>query len=478
MTLLGRPISQQDRQRARWHLLDWYACARHGARDVQGVRWGRAFAQQAESYTPTGADALESFCILPELVHPDFALRYNAAVGNIGEMDDVHRQSVLHPGPIVVPVALATSLVRDRQLKRADGSASGDSAGEGLRTIGAATNYVTVNHLLDAIIRGYETTIRVGEALGLAHYRYYHSTATAGVFGSASAAASVLGLDDLQWTWALGNAGSVAGGLWQLRNETVNTKQWHNAHAAATGQQAALLAASGVTGPLEILEGPQGLLAATAEGGHVEAVTAGEADPWKLHDCSFKPWPACRHAHPVIDAALGLREQLQGRDIARVQIDTYTDAVTFCDRPLPENVGDARFSLQYTAAVALLHGAPTLADFEDDAWSREPLADLMKHVEVVSDGTFTDAYPDRFGARVTVWLADSGALPLVAEVRDTLGDPSRPLERAAHLAKLQMLLEITDTDVTERWANSLLGLDGEAPARSLMTALQTQGPHS
>ena len=62
----------------------------------------------------------------------------NGAFGNVLEMDDVHREAILHPGPVVVPAALALAAERD--------------------TGGPA--------LLDAILRGYEAEIRVGRAMG------------------------------------------------------------------------------------------------------------------------------------------------------------------------------------------------------------------------------------------------------------------------------------------------------------------------
>ena len=69
--------------------------------------------------------------------------------------------------------------------------------------------------------------IRVGRSVGPTHYRYFHNTATCGVFGSAAAAASVLSLDAVRTVDALGNAGTQASGLWQCRIEDTMSKQLH-----------------------------------------------------------------------------------------------------------------------------------------------------------------------------------------------------------------------------------------------------------
>ena len=85
--------------------------------------------------------------------------------------------------------------------------------------------------------------------------------------GAAAASASVLGLNPEQTVWALGNAGTQAAGLWQVRFEPVMSKQLHTAHAAWSGLTAASLAQSDFTGPQYILEGPRGLFAAMCDGG-------------------------------------------------------------------------------------------------------------------------------------------------------------------------------------------------------------------
>jgi 2-methylcitrate dehydratase PrpD len=111
----------------------------------------------------------------------------NGTVGNVLEMDDFYRTAIVHPGPVVIPAALAAATQE---------TASGPA-------------------LLDAVVRGFEAMIRVGRSVGPTHYKYFHSTATAGVFGSAAACGSELGLSEDALVHALGNAGTQASGLWQ-----------------------------------------------------------------------------------------------------------------------------------------------------------------------------------------------------------------------------------------------------------------------
>ncbi|MGG5809271.1 MmgE/PrpD family protein [Falsiroseomonas sp. CW058] len=401
VALLARPIAPADRARAALHLLDWVGCAAAGAAGETGAVFRAHAARQ-----PAGAAKV----ILGPRVGARDATLANGALGNVLEMDDVHREAILHPGPVVAPAALALAAERG-----ADGHA-----------------------LLDALLRGYEAMIRIGRAMGPAHYRHFHPTASCGTFGAAAAAASLLGLPAERTVWALGNAGTQTGGVWQCRAEPVMTKQLHTAHAAATGLQAALLAADGLTGPRLILEAPLGVFAGLAPDARPDRVLAEPDAPWLMHATSFKPWPACRHCHATIDAILALRGEVAGREVTRIGIGTYGDALTFCDRPAPESTVQAKFSLQHAAAVALHDGRPPLDAFAPAAIARPELAALRARTTLVQDPALHAAYPLRYGAAVTLTLADGSELRRT--VPDALGDPENPLAEGQILDKARMLM--------------------------------------
>jgi len=400
VALLARPVAATDRARAALHVLDWIGCAAAGAADAVGpVFRAHAATEPGPARIVLGGDA-----------SPRMAALANGAFGNVLEMDDVHREAVLHAGPVVVPAALALAAAHDAP--------------------GAA--------LLDAVIRGYEAEIRLGRALGPAHYRHFHPSATCGPFGAAAACASLLGLDAARTADALGNAASIAGGLWRCRHEPVLTKQWHTAHAAAAGMEAAMLAAQGLTGPRGILEGTQGLFEGMAPDAAPARVLDGADAPWLIHETSFKPWPACRHAHPAIDAALLLRAQLAGRRPERIEVAAYADAIAFCDRAEPRSAIEAKFSLQHAVAVTLLDGPPPLAAFEPPAIARADAAALRARVEAREDHALTAAYPAHFGAGVAAILP--GGERIEARVADALGDPENPLTADAVIAKARALM--------------------------------------
>jgi 2-methylcitrate dehydratase PrpD len=389
---LQRPVDAATRERARLHLLDWLGC-------VAGAR----FSEVGQLNFPNATDNV---------------LSKAAFLGNVLEMDDVHRTALLHPGPVIWPSVL--------------GGLNGDE-----------------DVWLDAAVRGYEAMIAVGSIFDAHHYAHFHPTATAGVFGAAAAAASLLDCDSEQTASALALSGSVTGGVWQTRHEAVMAKQWHVAHAVITGGSAAFFARQGVTGPRYILEGPQGVFAATCRDPKPLVLGSG----WRLGEVSFKPWAACRHTHPAIDAALELRAR--GALLGPVTIETYADALTFCDRANPVTAGDAKFSLQHAVAVVIARGEPTPADFELDAIAA--LASIRAQISVVEDPALTATYPAHFGATVKT-THDSITLS------DTRGDPERPLSRKGIIAKAQQLMMLgglTQTNADHAVRTAFEDIDGE-----------------
>ena len=182
-------------------------------------------------------------------------------LSHILEMDDLHRDSVTHPGCVVIPAAWAVAEERNM----------GGRA------------------FLKAVLDGYEACCRVGMAVGKAHYRVWHNTSTCGPFGSAMAVASLIGLGENESVWALGNAGTQSSGLWEFLATGAMSKHLHTARGAESGVLAAYLAREGFTGPERILEGEKGLFAGACPDPVPEAVAADPGRPWQLTRTSIKP---------------------------------------------------------------------------------------------------------------------------------------------------------------------------------------------
>lgn len=374
------PVAREDLDSAERYVRDWLGSWVAGGATEPG-RMLRSYAR--------GDPGLEGRVFLA------------AALSHITETDDLHRGSTTHPACVVVPVAL----VLGREVE-----ASGE-------------------RVLHSVLAGYEAMLRIGEALGPAHYRIFHNTATAGVFGAAAAAAHLLDLGEEAWVWALGNAGTQAAGLWQFNEDATMSKHLHAGHAAQAGLRAALLAREGFTGPAAILEGEKGFFAGFCPDAAPDRVLA-EAPGWKLPETSFKPYPSCRHTHPAIDAALELRERLDLRNrgaetVDRVRISSYPIALRITDDPSPASTYAAKFSMQFCVAAALARGSPGLASFEADGLSDPEVRTLAERATVEVSPQIAAAYPRRWGARVEV--VTSAGRTLVAERESAKGDPENGL---------------------------------------------------
>ncbi len=331
-----------------------------------------------------------------------------AALSHVTETDDLHNASVTHPGCVVIPVALELG-----------------------RETGARGHAV-----LRAVLHGYEVMTRIGESLGPGHYRTFHNTATAGVFGGAAAASSLLELDEDGWVWALGSAGTQAAGLWQFNEEGAMSKPVHAGHAASSGLRSALLARAGVTAAEAVLEGDKGLYRGLCPDARPDAVLR-EAGGWKLPETSMKPYPCCRHVHSAIDAALELREAMGAGVPRTVRIESYPAALDVTDCPRPRTPHEARFSIQYAVASTLLRGPPGLQAFELDAVDDSDVQALLTGVSAKASADLAAAYPRRWGARVRVSTADGRALEAVRS--SARGDPDDPLSDAELDAKVEGL---------------------------------------
>ena len=438
----NRPMDAALLKRARLHVLDWMGCV-YGATLEEPAQLIRATLTPAPSAKQNNTPGF-GIGRLPF----EAAFAYSTALGNVLEMDDLARTAIVHPGPVVVPAALYTAIQHDS----------------------------SYSELLQALVRGYEAAIRLGNSLDGFHYQRWHPTSTAGVAGATMACASIHKLDTTQQLTALCNALSVSGGLWHTRHGNSTTKQWHSVHTVQTGMNAVQSALLGFSAAASIIEGKQGWHEVMAEKPSVEEIVK-EAD-WAILQTSFKPWPACRHCHAAIDAALKLREQLTGKtgstiefslqNITGITIDTYNDAKVFCDNSGPVTVAEARFSLQHSVAVTICNGNVLPDDFAIDALAKTNIATLRELTTVHSCTQLTTNYPAHFGTTVTLQFNDGDTIR--QDIVDAMGDPEWPLSAEQIRAKFDMLCDwgIGDCNKTNELAEAVLHAPGNTKVSTLL----------
>lgn len=413
-----KPITEQDLAQAALFVLDTLASVIAGRHSEAGLilcHW----AEQAAK------DAGRRAFLMGALAH-------------ILEVDDLHRASVVHPGCVVIPAAWSMA-----EREGADGKA-----------------------LLTAVLHGYEAATRIGMAVGPAHYRIWHNTATCGPFGAALAAAHLNKLDVAATQHALGNAGTQAAGLWQFLETGAMSKHLHAGRAAEAGILAADLAKVGFTGPPAILEGAKGFFAATCPDADPDAVLRDLASsPWQLWQTSLKPWPSCRHTHPAIDAAQTLRREIDPEGIDQVLVETYQTALDVCDHLHPASDYQAKFSLQHCVAAALFHGQIDFSSFQSSA--RTALANGRARITLRSEEMYCRAYPKSWGCAITATLKNGDQFTV--QRHHAKGDPENPLTMDEIVTKATGLLDCAKFSHRDELISSIFHLrnGGSIPSMHL-----------
>lgn len=215
---------------------------------------------------------------------------------------------------------------------------------------------VTLSDAIVAYVAGVQVESVLGIHAGLEHNsRGWHTTATLGTFGAAAACARLLKLDAGRVLHALGLAASLAGGLRQ--NFPSMAKALHAGFAAQNGVLAARLAAAGVQAADDAIEGSEGFLKLFA-GLAAPRPDADDFGSFEILESFPKVYPTCSMVHQALDVLLdAMRDgQVRGGEVERIECEASYHALNIMRYPDPQNVPQARFSMQYCLAVALLAG--------------------------------------------------------------------------------------------------------------------------
>jgi 2-methylcitrate dehydratase PrpD len=263
-----------------------------------------------------------------------------------------------------------------------------------------------------AYIAGFEVETKIALAVNFHHYtKGWHPTATLGTFGAAAACARLMGLDARKTSVALALAASFASGI--KANFGTMAKPMHVGHCARSGLLAARLAHSGFTAnPEEVFEHEQGFLNVFNGPGTYDARRA--VDAWAAPldivkpGIAIKQYPCCGSTHPAIDAMLDLvaRRPINPDDVARVDAWIHTRRLKHTNRPHPDSPLDAKFSLQYVTARALVDQHVGVADFEGDAYQDARVQALLPRVHVAPYDDTQFSPDNHFGGAVRVTLRD------------------------------------------------------------------------
>lgn len=363
----------------------------------------------------------------------------------------------IHEGAVVHPMAVLTGAVLAWLERRAQCGGAPIAGAE----------------LLAALVLGVDVACHVGVA-SRSPLRFFRP-ATAGSLAAIAAIGRLSGFDSERLVDAMGiNLGQMCGTM-QAHTEGSPVLAMQAGFNARNALVACDLAARGVPGPHAVLQGPFGYFA-LFEGDHdLPPVLAQLGRTWRITEVAHKPYPSGRATHGIIDACLQLAREhgFTAADVEQViaHVPPLTHRLVGRRPHADMQVNYARLCGAYAAACALRAGTLGLDDFSPAALRDPQRLALAQRIEVAAN---TNPDPNAF-TPVTVNVVLAGGARASCTLDVVYGNPARPMERAAHLAKfrsncLASAAPLAD-DAAERAIVLVDALETVADVRALLDCL-------
>ena len=382
-------IPEAVRERIKLLILDSLGCAIFGT----ALEWSRILMD-----TLARVDATRSCGVWgsPLRLSAPHAALVNGTLVQSFELDDVHRQGVLHVGAVTLPPLFAVAELKPGMSGR---------------------------EFLTAAVAGYEIGPRVGMCMGQEHIvQGWHSGATVGVFSAAAGAAAALKLSPEQTVHALGIAGTQSAGLMAAQFGAM-VKRMHAGRSAQSGLYAALLAEAGFTGITDVFENPYGGFCTTfsrsTDRFNREELTAGLGERFETLRISLKFYSCVGTNHTALDAIRNMqaRRRFGPKDVAKIVVRSSEATREHAGwRYKPEGMTSAQLNMSYCLATLLLEGDVFVEQFSEDKLADPDRLALAAKVEVIEDPAIT-ARGSKFRhmVHVAVHLADGTVLEETVE---------------------------------------------------------------
>ena len=431
-------------ERIKLLILDSLGCALYGS----ALEWSRILRA-----TLAGLDVTKACRVwgTPELLSAPHAALVNGTLIQSFELDDVHRQGVLHVGAVTLPPLLAVTELR-----------SGLSGRDFLRSA----------------VAGYEIGPRVGKCMGPQHIgQGWHSGATVGVFSAVSGAAAALRLSSEQAVHALGIAGTQSSGLMAAQYGAM-VKRMHAGRAAQSGLYGALLAQAGFTGIVDIFESPYGGFCSTFSRSNdrfnLDELSWELGRAWETMRISLKFYSCVGSNHTTLDAIRNMQNKTPfgADDITSIVVHGSQVTVEHVGWPYkPQGLVSAQLNLPFCVATLLLEGDVFVDQFTDAAVDDQRRIELSKKVSVLHDPAITARGANyRHMVRVEVHLKNGVSLEQTVEA--ARGSEISFASEAEIVQKFKKLAThvVSDTRADEV-VNVVLGAEKLARAEQIAQAL-------
>jgi 2-methylcitrate dehydratase PrpD len=288
----------------------------------------------------------------------------NGSLAHALDFEDAHEGALVHSNAATIPAALAIAESRGKTNGR---------------------------DLITALTLGSEIVCRMGLCLkeDLMEYGWYHP-AILDAFGATTAAAKLLQLTPEQIidAFSLCLCQSTCSGEIVYSPHSV-IRAVREGFGAKAGVVSALLAQEGIRGFDEPLEGQAGFFNLYAKGNYApEILLQGLGTRFESAQIAFKPWPSCRGTHAYIEGALALvrEHRIELPDIKGIRVRVGEKSINrkLCEPLLqkqhPSVAIDAKFSIPFTIATAIVHGTVLLEHFTPQALQDPKVLEVAEKV--------------------------------------------------------------------------------------------------
>jgi len=367
----------------------------------------------------------------------------NAFQTHNSEFDCIHEGAVVHCVTVVLAASMA---IAERQQN------------------------VSGKDLMLAVALGVDVACVLGVAAtsGLQFFR----PATAGTFAATLGVGKLMGFKRERLIQACSIAYGQIGGTMQAHTEGSSLLAVQMGFAARNAIAACDLAAEGVDGPRQIIEGEFGYLNMMEAGHDLRDMINTLGKIWRITEVAHKPFPSGRATHGIIECCLNLRRDydINTDDIAAVVCAAPPLITQLVGRSPNEEMTPnyARLCGAYAAARALTHGAVEVSHFNSRALKNTSILKLAKRVTIlINDNSDPNALSP---LTVNVELKDGSVFSTSQDI--VLGNPLNPLSRDEHIAKFTRNCASARPAISQTQIKALIkrsdNLEGEANISSIV----------
>jgi 2-methylcitrate dehydratase len=296
--------------------------------------------------------------------------------------------------------------------------------------------------LMLAVALGYTVQSRFVDHANFMTSGFDHTTQLA--FSHNASAGRLLGLSEPQIANAMAMAAVSDASFAVVRAKPLS--QWKglaSAQSALGAMNTLFLARRGVEGPLQVIEGPLG----------IDHLLRMKIDiDWNKQgyegvlESTIKKYNSMVHTQSAVHCMVELARQnkIDPGKVVSIEAEVFQLAYDFAGGGLygVDKVirikEQADHSLPYLLAVALLDGDVMPAQFKPERIGRRDVQGLLKKVSVRANPEYTDEYPAKMPAKITVRLQDGTVIE--HEVQDYPALASRPFTWEGSVEKFDSLV--------------------------------------